>query len=101
MFIYNVTIKINAPIKEAWLHWLKEEHIPEMIQTGCFTDAVILHLVEADDEEGFTFAVQYHVPGKALYNRYIEKYAEQMRKKGIEKWGDQFIAFRTLMQVVN
>ncbi|HEX7844897.1 MAG TPA: DUF4286 family protein [Chitinophagaceae bacterium] len=101
MIIYNVTIKVERGIATDWLKWLKEEHIPDLLNTGCFTHAVTLHLVEADDEEGITYAVQYHAAGKALYDRYIAQFAETMRKKGQDKWGNKFIAFRTLMEVVN
>lgn len=101
MIIYNVTIKVEHSIRQAWLLWLKEEHIPDVIATGCFTHAVILHLVESDDEEGVTYAVQYHAPDSASYKRYIEQFATGMRQKGLDKWGNKFIAFRTVMQVVN
>lgn len=101
MFVYNVTIKIEHSIQDEWLQWMKEEHIPEMLSTGCFNNAVILHLLETDDDEGVTYAIQYHAESKALYNRYIEQFADTMRKKGTDKWGDRFIAFRTIMQVVN
>ncbi len=101
MIIYNVTIKVSHNIANDWLAWLKEEHIPDLINTGCFTHAVILYLPESDDKEGITYAVQYHAASKALYDDYIKKFADAMRKKGHDKWGDQFIAFRTLMQVVN
>ena len=101
MIIYNVTIKVEHSIADQWLVWLKEEHINEVINTGCFTHATILRLIEADDTEGVTFAVQYYAESKALYNRYIEHFSDEMRKKGIEKWGNQFIAYRTVMQVVN
>ena len=101
MIIYNVTIKVDKRIHDEWLPWMKDVHIKDVINTGCFTHAVMLHLIEADDREGITYAIQYHAESKAMYNRYIEKYSEEMRKKGIEKWGDKFIAFRTVMQVVN
>ena len=101
MFIYNVTIKVDHTIGGEWLKWMKEEHIPEMIATGCFSSAVILHLVEADDEEGTTYAIQYTAESKALYNRYIDKFADNMRAKGMTKWGNKFIAYRTLMKVVD
>ncbi len=101
MFIYNVTIKVQESIQNDWLHWLKEEHIPEVTGTGCFTHAVILRLMEVDDSEGPTYAVQYHAQSKALYNNYIENHAPEMRQKSFDKWGDKFIAFRSVMQVVN
>ena len=101
MIIYNVTIKVERSIADNWLQWLKEEHIPDVIRTGCFTHAVILRLLEVDETEGPTFAVQYFAESKALYNNYIQNPASAMRQKGYEKWGDQFIAFRSVMQVVN
>lgn len=101
MIIYNVTIKVHESIKAQWLQWLKEEHIPDVINTGCFSHAVVMRLIEVDDTEGPTYAVQYHAQSKGLYNNYIENHASQMRQKGYDKWGDKFIAFRTVMQVVN
>ncbi len=101
MFIYNVTINVQESIKNDWLSWLKEEHIPEVIGTGCFTHAVILRLMEVDDSEGPTYAIQYHAESKSLYNNYIENHASEMRQKSFDKWGDKFIAFRSVMQVVN
>ena len=101
MFIYNVTIKVHNAIHTEWLSWLQEEHIPRVLETGCFTGATVMRLLEVDDTEGPTFAVQYQVESKALYNQYIERFAGRMRQEFIEKWGDQFVAFRSLMQVVN
>jgi Domain of unknown function (DUF4286) len=101
MIIYNVTIKIQSAILQQWLIWLKEEHIPEILNTGCFTQSNILQLLETDDSEGPTYALQFHAESKAQYNRYIELFSAGLRKKSYEKWGDQFIAFRSVMQVVN
>ncbi len=100
MIIYNVTIKVNNSIASNWLKWMQEIHIPEVIATGCFTHAVTLRLLELDDEEGPTYAVQYHAESKANYNNYIEKFASQLRQKGFDKWGNQFMAFRSVMEIV-
>ncbi|HOZ78722.1 MAG TPA: DUF4286 family protein [Ferruginibacter sp.] len=100
MTIYNVTIKLDESIHEAWLEWLQQVHIPEVIATGCFTKATILRLVEVDDSEGPTYAVQYHAESKALYNTYIENHAPEMRQRSFDKWGNRFVAFRSVMQVV-
>ncbi len=101
MIIYNVTIKVENSIAENWLVWLKDEHIPDVINTGCFTHAIILRLLDVDDSEGPTYAVQYHAVSDSLYKQYIENFSDEMRKKGADKWSNQFIAYRTAMQVVH
>ena len=101
MIIYNVTIKVDHSIASFWLDWLQQEHIPDLINTGCFSKATVLRLLETDESDGITYAVQYVAESKEMYNRYIEKFADGIRKKGTEKWGDKFIAFRSVMQVVN
>jgi hypothetical protein len=101
MIIYNVTIKVEHSIADKWLRWLQQEHIPDIIATGCFTHAAILRLLEVDELDGPTYAVQYHAESKALYNRYIAEFSGEMRKKGEDKWGNKFIAFRSVMQLVH
>lgn len=99
--IYNVTVKVEKEIADDWLNWLKNEHVPDVLSTGCFTNAVIVRLLETDDSEGPTFAIQYHADSKAQYNRYIDSFAQIMRRKSFDRWGDRFIAFRSVMQIVN
>ncbi len=101
MIVYNVTTKVEASIATAWLQWMQQEHIPEVLATGCFTEANIHRLLEIDDSEGPTYSVQYKAESKALYNQYINQFAVAMRQKTFDAWGNRFIAFRSLMQLVN
>lgn len=98
--IYNVTIKVDSAVAAAWLPWLLNEHIPDVLNTGCFLYYKTVRLLEVDDSEGPTYAVQYTAQSKADYNRYIELYAPLMRQKSIDKWGGAFMAFRSVMEVV-
>lgn len=101
MIIYNVTTKVGSGISDRWLNWLIEEHIPEIIATGCFTGAKVLRLLETDDSEGPTYAIQYFAESKSMYDLYIGRHAEKLRQKAFSKWGDQFISFRSVMAVVH
>jgi hypothetical protein len=101
MFIYNVTTRVDNSIKNEWLTWVQEVHIPEIINTGCFTEATVLRLLETDDSDGPTYAVQYRTESKAKYNLYVEKFASTMRQKVFEKWSDNIIAFNSLLQVIH
>lgn len=99
--IYNVTIQVTHAIHNQWLQWMKEEHIPEVMQTGCFEKYQWVQLLETDETEGVTYAVQYYCTTKENYETYISQYAPLLRQKGLDKWGNQFIAFRSLMSIVN
>jgi hypothetical protein len=98
--IYNVTVKVENQIADDWIKWLFKEHIPAIMQTGCFFNYKVVRLLEVDDSEGPTFAIQYSAGSKADYNRYMELYAAAFRNASFDKWGEQFIAFRSVMQIV-
>ena len=101
MFLYNVTIKIDWGIHDEWLAWMQNIHIPEILGTGCFSSHKLLRLLEVEEEDGPTYAVQYLAESKALYNRYIVQYQATHNIETARKWGSKFISFNTLMQVVN
>lgn len=100
MLVYNVTTKVDGAIADAWLQWLLAEHIPDILATGCFNDYTVVRLLEIDDSEGPTYAIQYNALSKADYNRYLELHAPYLRQKAMDKWGNGFISFRSLMEVI-
>ncbi len=101
MIIYNITTKVHHSIATEWLKWLKDIHVKDVMETNSFTKYKIVKLLEVDEAEGPTFAVQFSAESKALYNRYIEKFSGEMRRRSFEKWGDKFISIRSVMQIVD
>lgn len=100
MIIYNITNHVDKRLANEWLTWLKEEHIKKVMETECFTEYKIVRLLEVDESEGVTYAIQFTAESKADYNRYIETHSVALRQQSINKWGDAVIAFRSVMQVV-
>jgi hypothetical protein len=100
MILYNVTIKVAPEIDDAWVKWMKEEHINDLLNTGLFTDARLCRLLEQDDSEGRTYTAQYFCQNMEDYHTYIDQHAPTMREKGLKRFGDKFIAFRTVMEIV-
>jgi len=100
MIVYNVTIKIDLQIEAEWLTWLKNEHIPEIMATGLFTDFKLFHLLERE-ENGITYVVQYFTPTIEHYQKYMDEFSPQFRQNTFDKWGERFVSFRTVMEIVN
>ena len=101
MIVYNISIKVDANIEIKWVEWQKNEHIPEIMSTGYFTDYKFYRLLEQDESDAVTYVVQYFAPDIHHYHRYIDAVASSLRQKAFDKWGNKFIAFRSVMQVVN
>lgn len=92
---------VNDGIADEWLKWMLDIHLPEILGTGCFTRHQVLRLADTGNLEGPTFAFQYYAESKADYNRYMELYRPGLSQQQIKVWGDQFIAFSTLMEVIH
>lgn len=100
MIIYNVTVKVSLDRADEWVLWMKEEHMPELMATGLFGDSRLSRLLEQDETEGITFSAQYFCRNLNDYRSYIEQYAPLMREKGLKRFGDKMIAFRSVMEVI-
>ena len=100
MIIYNVTIKVENAVADAWVNWMKTEHMADLMSTGLFVDCRLCRLLDQDETEGVTYAAQYFCEHLQQYNIYIDKFAEKMRDKGFKLFGGKFVAFRTVMEII-
>ncbi len=100
MIVYNVTSKPDWSIHDAWVKWMLEEHIPEVVATGYFTSGQLLKLLEIDEEDGPTYTAQYFAETKQQQEEYARQHAAALRQKVFDKWGNRIIAFRSIMEVV-
>lgn len=99
MIVYNVTIQVDHDIEKEWLEWMNSVHIPDVLATGCFLEGRISRLM-VDDETGITFSIQYTLENMQKLEEYQEQYAEKLQKEHADRYGDKFVAFRTVMEVV-
>ena len=101
MILYNVTIKVEQDSADEWAAWMAEEHMPDLLKTGLFTNYRLSRLLEQDETDGITFSAQYACRNIQQYNDYISHYAESMREKVMKKFAGKFVAFRSVMEVVS
>jgi hypothetical protein len=100
MILYNVTVKIDHTSHNEWLAWMKVVHLPEMMQTGMFLEYTISRLLGTDETEGFTYSIQYLARDFGAYQEYQEKHAAEMQRKHHERYQEKYVAFRSIMKVV-
>jgi len=100
MILYNVTVKIDSDVQQEWLKWMKEVHIPKVMNSGMFIEYRMFRLLEQDESDGITYAIQYLCKSMANYETYRHEFAPELQQEHEEKYRDKFVAFRTVMEIV-
>lgn len=101
MILYNVTVKIDRSVQEEWLAWMQEIHIPAVMDTGFFIRNMVLRLLDPPaDDEGVTFAIQYYCKHIGALKRYLDEEASALQAEHSRRYEGKFVAFRTIMKVV-
>ena len=100
MYIYNVTINIDESVHEAWLKWMQNEHIPEMLATKKFIKAKLTRVLVKEEMGGITYSVQYTTKDKATLQKYYDEDAQRLRRQS-KAFEGKFVAFRTELEVIS
>ncbi|HEY4800314.1 MAG TPA: DUF4286 family protein [Bacteroidia bacterium] len=98
MYIYNVTITLESEIHTDWLAWMKEKHIPDVMQTGIFLENKMCKLFT--DEPEITYAIQYTFRKMDDLARYQKEFAPALQKELAEKFKNKFALFRSVLEVI-
>lgn len=101
MILYNVTVSIDENIESDWLQWMKEDHIPKIMNTGVFADRKIFKLLSHEQDGAITYAVQYFAETVEHINEYQEKHAEKLQAEHTARFKDKFVAFRTMLEHID
>ena len=99
MIIYNVTCSVDPSVSEEWLQWMRETHIPDVMESGIFKAAQI-NKVLSEKDGGITYAIQYSCESMKDLHHYQVNFAPQLQRKHSQRYGDKVVSFRTLLEVV-
>lgn len=100
MYIYNVTVNVDEDAAQIWIKWMREEHLPMVMSTGCFREYKFLKLL-SETEQGVTYAIQYVVETLEILNHYQEVHGPRLRSETEKKFGEKVLAFRTVLEILD
>ena len=99
MYIYSVTVSIDKDVATEWHHWMKTKHIPEVMETGFFTEYKMCKVLNVEDE-GATYSTQYTFKTMEDIETYQKKEAPRLQADMKTLYDGKYIAFRTLLEIV-
>jgi hypothetical protein len=101
MILYNVTVNIDHAAHDEWLQWMKTVHIPDVMNTGMFTQSRIFRLHGDEDSGGTTYSIQYYCESMKSYEKYRDEFAPALQQEVLKTFGDKFVAFRSILELVD
>ena len=97
MFMYTVKLLVNEHSKELFIKYLYEEHLPDVVNTGCFLDCSL----ESDIVKNEIIA-RYKCINQQIFDKYLLEFADTMRNEVVKKFPDIIIkAERNFCKIVN
>lgn len=99
MVIYVVNTTFKKELREEWIKWMKEVHIPNVLNTGYFSGAEIFSVIlPAKSGDEVSCSVHYKSDTYEKFMSYTVKEAKRLRKEVEEKFGSSLIIDRQLLE---
>lgn len=100
MIIYNVTVNVENDIRDEWVAWMRDIHIPDVMRTGKFRNYRFTEVM-VDEESGTTFSIQYLAASMEELQDYQHNHAAALQREHTEKFPNKYVAFRTLLKLID
>lgn len=100
MILYNTTYLVADRKYGPWIKWLKEIHIPFMLNCG-FTNPQAAKILTADKEQkGTSIAVQFKIQDLSILRIWEEEFAETLKNDIARRFGADVLLFSTVMEML-
>jgi hypothetical protein len=100
MIVFNTTYLVSDKVYADWLIWVKEEHIPFMLQFKPFHDPQVAKVLTNEQQDGFSVSVQFCILDMETLNIWNEKYGQAFLNHCTQKFGTEVVFFSTLLQLI-
>ena len=76
--LYVVFVAVDNEHNEAWFRWMRDEHIPDVLATGCFSDATFVRDADADTSSQTAYRILYQAHSDSAFQRYQDEFGEAL-----------------------
>ncbi len=102
MILYSITINIEKVVHDEWLAWMKNVHVPSVLNTGLFLESKILRLLNEEEQNtGITYSFQYFLKNISSLENFRENFERAIDLELYKKYQNMFVEFRTILEIVD
>lgn len=96
MIIYQVTLQIDPDCETDWLTYMKNEHIPDVMETGL----MLSFQMQRSMSRKFTYVIRYEMKSMTQYDAYQSIHAKELQADHSSKFEGKFTASRELLELI-
>lgn len=100
MILHNITSQVVPEVESEWMEWMQNTHIPNVLASGCFTQATLLK-VHADTPDFKAYAVQYTAASKSDLERFLTSVAPELTQQIKAVFGENVLHFSTQLELIS
>jgi hypothetical protein len=101
MIIYNITSQVSWNIHDHWREWVINQEAPAFVATGVFSHYQFVRLLDVDDYDGPTYALQLYINENSSIDLFRRIHLDEFENNEKALWGDEVFSFTSLMEVIN
>lgn len=100
MVIYSVFITLKNEAEPAWVDFMKNKHISDVMKTGCFTGYVFMRENDSPEKGKIRFRVDYHLLNSEKMDKYFNEFSISLRNDVLTRFDGEFAAERRIYDVI-
>lgn len=98
--VYEVSVDVDASIRDDYLRWLGP-HVAEIVALPGFEGADTFEVVDPADPSLLRVCMRYRLVDAAALEAYLRDHAPRLRADGLARFGDRMRATRRVMRAID
>ncbi len=100
MIIFNTTYCVTDKVYGGFIKWLKEQHIPQMLASGFFSDERVSKVITQEEQEGTSVSVQLTAQSMDAIADWNEQHGDLFKMEVASLFSEEVLFFSTFMEII-
>ncbi len=101
MIIFNTTYSVSDKVYGSFLKWVKEKHVPGMINSGYFSESVVTRVLSDEIDEGSAISIQLKADSIDAVNQWKSEYGDLFQMEISSLFSVEVLYFSTFLEVID
>lgn len=100
MVILNTTYSVRTALQDRWIDWMHMHYFPFLDTTEMILDKTFSRVMVGEQGGSFSYSLQLRMDSALVYQEFEQKYLPQCEAKLVKEFGQDVLAFTTLLKVL-